>query len=58
MNLDEGVQIKRLCFGVKLGEVVGIESGDDQEDRIGAEDRRLDELVGVDDEVLAQDRQT
>ena len=44
----------RAC---SVGEVVGVERGDDQQDRVGAGRRRLVELVGVDDEVLAQDRQ-
>ena len=34
-----------------------LERGDDQQDRVGARGRRLVDLVGVDDEVLAQDRQ-
>ena len=34
-----------------------LERGDDQQDRVGAGGRRLVDLVGVDDEVLAQDRQ-
>ena len=38
-------------------EVVGGQRGDDQQDRVGADGRGLVELVGVDDEVLAQDRQ-
>ena len=37
--------------------VVVVEGADDQQHRVGAVDRRLVELVGVDDEVLAQDRQ-
>ena len=36
---------------------LALERGDDQQDRVGAGDRRLVELVAVDDEVLAQDRQ-
>ena len=42
---------------MQLGEVVVVEGRDDQEDRVRAGDRRLVDLVGVDDEVLAEDRQ-
>jgi hypothetical protein len=38
-------------------EVVVVQRGDDEQDRVGAGHRRLVDLVGIDDEVLAQDRQ-
>ena len=38
-------------------ELARLERGDDQQHRVGAGGRRLVQLVGVDDEVLAQDRQ-
>src|SRR6185312_2093825 len=38
-------------------ELARFERGDDQQDRVGPDGRRLVELIVVDDEVLAQDRQ-
>ena len=57
VDLDEGVEVERLRFEVKLCELVRVQRGDDQEHGVGSEDRRFDQLVGVDDEVLAKDRQ-
>ncbi len=58
VHLDEDVEVELRapapCSGAS---VVVVERGDDQQDRVGARDRGLDDLVGVDDEVLAQDRQ-
>ena len=44
-------------LAVQLVELVVVEHGDDQQDRVGAGRRGLVELVAVDDEVLAQHRQ-
>ena len=44
-------------LAVQRAEVACVERGDDQQHRVGAGRRRLVHLVGVDDEVLAQDRQ-
>ena len=57
VDLDQHVEVERARLAVQVGEVVVVERGDDQQDRVGAGRRRLVELVGVDDEVLAQDRQ-
>ena len=46
----------RACSS-SSGELLGLERGDDQQHGVGAVDRRLDELVLVDDEVLAKQRQ-
>ena len=57
MDLDEHVEVERERLAVQRGQVVVVERGDDEQDRVGAGHRRLVHLVGVDDEVLAQDRQ-
>ena len=57
VDLHERVEVERPRLAQQLEEVVGIERGDDQQDRVGPRGRRLVELVGVDDEVLAQHRQ-
>ena len=57
MDLDEDVEVEAERLAVQEREVVVVERGDDQQDRVGAGHRRLVDLVGVDDEVLAQDRQ-
>ncbi len=57
VDLDERVEIEGLRLVVEVRQLIRIERGDDQQDGVGAEDRRFEELVGVDDEVLAKDRQ-
>ena len=57
VDLDQHVEVELAGLGVQLGELARVERGDDQQDRVGAGHRRLVHLVGVDDEVLAQDRQ-
>ncbi len=57
VDLDERVEVERARLLEQHVEVGQVESGDDQQDRVGADRRGLVELVGVDDEVLAQDRQ-
>jgi hypothetical protein len=57
VHLDEDVQVERQRLAAQAGQLGPPERGDDQQHRIGAGDRRLVELVAVDDEVLAQDRQ-
>ena len=57
VDLDEHVEVEAERLAVQLGEVLVAQRGDDQQDRVGARDGGLVDLVGVDDEVLAQDRQ-
>ena len=57
MDLDQAVEVEAARLVVELAQLVVVEGADDQQHRVGAVDRRLVELVGVDDEVLAQDRQ-
>ena len=55
VDLDEHVEVERARLAVQLARASsGSQRGDDQQDRVGARGRRLVELVGVDDEVLAQ----
>jgi hypothetical protein len=56
VHLDEDVEVQRARLGVKRGQRRGRQRGGDQQDRVGAGRRRLVELVGVDYEVLAEDR--
>ena len=44
-------------LAVQRGDPLGVERRDDQQQRVGARGRGLVDLIGVDDEVLAQDRQ-
>ena len=57
MHLDQAVEVDRARLLAQRAQVVVAEGGDDQQHRVGAVDRRLVELVGIDDEVLADDRQ-
>ena len=57
VDLDEGVEVERARLAQQLVELVGLQRGDDQQDRVGARGGGLVELVRVDDEVLAQHRQ-
>ena len=57
VDLDEDVEIQPARLSVQLVELVVVEHGDDQEDRVRAGRRRLVELVGLEDEVLTQHRQ-
>ena len=58
VDLDEHVEVEIERRAVqRSASVVVVERGDDQQDRVGAGRRGLVDLVGVDDEVLAQDRQ-
>ena len=57
VDLDEAVEVELARLGVELLELVAARARDDQQHRVGAVGRRLVELVAVDDEVLAQDRQ-
>ena len=57
VDLDERVEVERARLAQQVVEVVGLERGDDQQDRVGARRGRLVQLVRVDDEVLAQHRQ-
>ena len=57
VHLDERVEVELARLGEKLGELVGLERRDDQQHRVGAGDAASYELVAVDDEVLAQDRE-
>ena len=57
VDLDERVEVERARLVQQALELVQLERGDDQQDRVGAGRGGLVELVGVDDEVLAQDGQ-
>src|SRR3546814_14280351 len=48
-------QVERLLR--QRGQAIVVERGDDQQDAVGADRARLDHLVGIDDEILAQYRQ-
>ena len=57
VDLDQAVEVERRGLVPEQLQVLVGERRDDQQHRVGAGERRLPELVGVDDEVLAQDRQ-
>ena len=57
VDLDQAVEVEAARLLVERAQLGVVERADDQQHRVGAVDRRLVELVGVDDEVLAQDRQ-
>ena len=57
MDLDEAVEVEGVRLVEEGGEPLVGQRGDDQQDRVGAVDRRLEQLVAVDDEVLLDDRQ-
>ena len=57
VDLDQAVEVEQPRLLVEQAEGVVVERADDQQHRVRAVDRGLVELVGVDDEVLAQDRQ-
>ena len=57
VDLDQAVEVERARLVVERAQVLVVEGADDQQHRVGAVHRRLVELVGVDDEVLADDRQ-
>ena len=57
VDLDDRVEVERVRLAQQVVEIVGVQRGDDQQDRVRARHRRLVELVAVDDEVLAQDGQ-
>jgi hypothetical protein len=45
------------AHGLQLGHLRVVQAGGDQQDAVGAHGARLVDLVGIDDEVLAQHRQ-
>jgi hypothetical protein len=57
VHLDERPHAPTAGFAEERLQAFAIERRDDQEHSIGIERARLDYLVLVDDEVLAQDRQ-
>ena len=58
VDLDEHVEVERARLARRArARSSRLERGDDQQHRVGARGRGLVDLVGVDDEVLAQDRQ-
>ena len=57
VDLDEHVEVERPCLAVQREQRLGLERRDDQQHRVGAGGGGLVELVGVDDEVLAQHRE-
>ena len=57
VDLDQGVEAGLLGGLGELAQLGIREGGHDQEDGVGAGDPRLPDLVGIDDEVLAQDGQ-
>ncbi len=58
VDLDQAVEVEPAGLLVqRRQQLASSRARDDQQHGVGAVDRRLVELVGVDDEVLAQDRQ-
>jgi hypothetical protein len=57
MHLDEGRKAHVRRSRMKPGESRMVERGDDQQDRVGAGCPRLEQLIFIDDEVLAQERE-
>ena len=57
MDLDQAVEVEAPGLVVSSRQPVAVERGDDQQDGVRAGERRLVELVAVDDEVLLQDRE-
>ena len=57
VNLDQRREPEPRAVSCSRSSSALVERGHDQQDRVGARRQRLVELVGVDDEVLAQDRQ-
>jgi len=58
VHLDEHVETECACGFVEGGEVGVGDRCDDQQCRVGAGEPGLEQLVAVDDEVLAQNRQS
>ena len=58
VHLDQHRHAERKCgLRLELGHLRVVQAGGDQQDAVGAHRARLEHLVGVDDEVLAQHRQ-
>ena len=56
VDLDDAVEVELDRLLVEEVEILVGEAGDDQEHGVGTGNRRLPQLIRVDDEVLAQDR--
>ena len=57
VHFDQHRHAERLRRGLEVGQLRVVEDRRDQQDAVGADRARLVDLVGVDDEVLAQHRQ-
>src|SRR3954452_17247370 len=57
VDLDESVEVERVGLLVEARQVVGVEGADHEEHGVGTGGARLVELVRVECEVLAQDRE-
>jgi hypothetical protein len=57
VDLDQAVEVQPAGLSVELRQAPVVEDASYQQHRVGPVHRRLVELVGIDDEVLAQDRQ-
>ena len=57
LDLDDRVEVERPRLIVQPAEVLRLQGSDDEEDRVRAVNRGLDELVGIDHEVLAKQGQ-
>ena len=57
VDLDQAVEVEFARLVLDRAQLLVVERADDQQHRVGPVDSRLVELVGVDDEVLAEDRQ-
>ena len=58
VRLDQHVEAQRARVLTQRLQLLGSERRDDQQDRVGTGGSRLVQLVGIDDEVLAQQRQS
>src|SRR5881227_2440594 len=57
VDLDEHIEVDGPRLLIQAREVPPLQRGDDQQEGVGAGRRGLEDLIGVDDEVLAKDRQ-
>ena len=57
VHFDQHVHAERVRRGLEFGHLRILERGDDEQDGVGAQRPRFGDLVGVDDEFLAQRRQ-
>ena len=55
MNLRQRIQREGVGLILKLSKLDRIEKGDDQQHRVGAETLRLQQLIFIQDKILAQE---